>query len=117
MTDGPVQGHDFIDPEGPGHSDASPLLATAGPVVMLRREGVAEWLLIVIGLLVFGCASQVAVGSVDLRPLFRILQRPWHRAYQWARNSPILMPLVRTTPAKSLFAGIPASFSARVQGT
>jgi CelD/BcsL family acetyltransferase involved in cellulose biosynthesis len=40
-------------------------------------------------------ASQVAVGSVDLRPLVRILQRPWHLAYQWARNSPLRRPGAR----------------------
>ena len=40
-------------------------------------------------------ASQVAVGSVELRPLMRILQRPWNRAYQWARNSPLRKPGAR----------------------
>ena len=47
MTDGPVQGHDFIDPEGPGHSDASPLLATAEQraTLMVRnfQDPTQEW--------------------------------------------------------------------------
>ena len=40
-------------------------------------------------------ASQVAVGSVELRPLIRILQRPWHPPTSGARNSPLRRPGTR----------------------
>ena len=37
-------------------------------------------------------ASQVAVGSVDLRPLTRTERREWHRACKLARESPLRRP-------------------------
>jgi CelD/BcsL family acetyltransferase involved in cellulose biosynthesis len=35
----------------------------------------------------------VAEGSIDSRPLTRILRRNWHRAYHWLRNSRLRKPL------------------------
>ncbi|HZZ30148.1 MAG TPA: GNAT family N-acetyltransferase [Pirellulales bacterium] len=46
-------------------------------------------------------ASQVAVGSVDLRPVRGIAQRQWHRAYAWARRSPLRKPA--RVPARVLY--------------
>ena len=47
MTDGTPPGHEYIDPEGPGHSDASPLLASAEQraVLMVRnfQDPSQEW--------------------------------------------------------------------------
>ncbi len=46
-------------------------------------------------------AIQVAVGSVDLRPVMRMVQRQWHRAYQWARGTPLRRPA--RVPARILY--------------
>ena len=46
-------------------------------------------------------ASQVAVGSIDLRPLTRTVRRQWRRVYQWARESPLRRPA--RVPAKILY--------------
>ena len=46
-------------------------------------------------------ASQVAVGSVDLRPLAGTVRRQLRRAYQWARNSPLRGPA--RVPARILY--------------
>ncbi len=47
MTDGPVHGHDYNDPEAPGHSDVTPLLATAEQraTLMVRnfQDPAQEW--------------------------------------------------------------------------
>jgi hypothetical protein len=45
-------------------------------------------------------AIDVAEGSVDLRPITRIVQRNWCRARDWVRNSPLQRPLLR--PARFL---------------
>jgi CelD/BcsL family acetyltransferase involved in cellulose biosynthesis len=37
----------------------------------------------------------VAEGSVDTRPLGRIIRRHWHRAFHWLRNTPLRKPLLR----------------------
>jgi len=42
--------------------------------------------------------TTVAEGSVDLRPLRSVFRRNWRRAYDWARRSPLLRPLL--TPGK-----------------
>ncbi len=39
-------------------------------------------------------AVGVAEGSVDLRPVTRIVRRQWCRAYDWARHSPLRRPLL-----------------------
>ena len=39
-------------------------------------------------------AIDVAEGSVDLRPVTRIVRRQWRRAYDWARHSPLRRPLL-----------------------
>jgi len=36
----------------------------------------------------------VAEGSVDFRPVTRLLRRHWQRAYEWARRSPLRRPLL-----------------------
>ncbi len=46
-------------------------------------------------------ASQVAVGSVDLRSLARTVRREWHRVYQWARESSLRRPA--RVPARVLY--------------
>ena len=46
-------------------------------------------------------ASQVAVGSIDLRPLTRTVRRQWRRVYQWSRESPLRRPA--RVPAKILY--------------
>ena len=46
-------------------------------------------------------ATQVAVGSVDLRPVTRVLRRQWQRAYDWARRSPLRRPA--RVPARVLY--------------
>lgn len=46
-------------------------------------------------------AIQVAVGSVDLRPLTRVVRRQWQRAYDWARTSPLRRPA--RVPARILY--------------
>ena len=47
MSDGPVRAHDYNDPEGPGHSDAMPLLASAEQraALMVRnfQDPTQEW--------------------------------------------------------------------------
>jgi CelD/BcsL family acetyltransferase involved in cellulose biosynthesis len=40
----------------------------------------------------------VAEGSVDTRPLGRIIHRNWHRAFHWLRNTPLRKPLL--TPGR-----------------
>ena len=40
----------------------------------------------------------VAEGSVDTRPLGRIIRRHWHRAFHWLRNTPLRKPLL--TPGR-----------------
>ncbi len=40
----------------------------------------------------------VAEGSVDTRPLARIIRRHWHRAFHWLRNTPLRTPLL--TPGR-----------------
>ncbi len=39
-------------------------------------------------------AIDVAEGSVDLRPVARLARHNWHRAYRWARQSPLRRPLL-----------------------
>jgi CelD/BcsL family acetyltransferase involved in cellulose biosynthesis len=39
-------------------------------------------------------AIDVAEGAVDFRPLAGAMQRGWHRAYEWARCSPLRRPLL-----------------------
>jgi CelD/BcsL family acetyltransferase involved in cellulose biosynthesis len=39
-------------------------------------------------------AIDVAEGSVDLRPVRRLVRRQWRRAYDWARHSPLRRPLL-----------------------
>ena len=39
-------------------------------------------------------AIDVAEGSVDLRPVTRLVRRQWRRAYDWARRSPLRRPLL-----------------------
>ncbi len=39
-------------------------------------------------------AIDVAEGSVDFRPVAAVVCRNWHRAYQWARRSPLRRPLL-----------------------
>jgi CelD/BcsL family acetyltransferase involved in cellulose biosynthesis len=46
-------------------------------------------------------ASQVAVGSVDLRLLAGPVRRQWQRAYSWARQSPLRAPA--RVPARVLY--------------
>ena len=45
-------------------------------------------------------AIDVAEGSVDFRPVAAVVRRNWHRAYQWARRSPLRRPLL--APARFL---------------
>jgi CelD/BcsL family acetyltransferase involved in cellulose biosynthesis len=45
-------------------------------------------------------AIDLAEGSVDFRPLMAAVRRNWHRAYQWARRSPLRRPLL--APARFL---------------
>ncbi|MGA2797338.1 MAG: GNAT family N-acetyltransferase [Thermoguttaceae bacterium] len=40
----------------------------------------------------------VAEGSVDTRPLGRIIRRHWHRVFHWLRNTPLRKPLL--TPGR-----------------
>jgi CelD/BcsL family acetyltransferase involved in cellulose biosynthesis len=39
-------------------------------------------------------AIDVAEGSVDRRPVTRLVRRNWRRAYDWARRSPLRRPLL-----------------------
>jgi len=39
-------------------------------------------------------AIDVAEGSVDCRPVTRLVRRNWRRAYEWARRSPLRRPLL-----------------------
>ena len=44
----------------------------------------------------------VAEGSVDFRPVTRLLRRNWRRAYEWARRSPLAAAAVgpRSSPSQ-----------------
>jgi CelD/BcsL family acetyltransferase involved in cellulose biosynthesis len=46
-------------------------------------------------------ASRVAEGSVDLRPLSKMMRRQWRRAYEVARHSPLRAPA--RAPARVLY--------------
>ena len=45
-------------------------------------------------------ATDVAEGSVDLRPVTGMMRRQWHRAYRWAHQSPLRKPFL--TPGRIL---------------
>ena len=70
-----------------------PELAKAFPAIGIRRidlgKGPEEY-----KTHLMSATVDVAEGSIDLRSVAGTVRRNWHRAYQWARRSPLRRPLL-----------------------